>query len=325
MIKQYLSTNPYECLNIVYAPYKRYLVAFSGGKDSVAMVLHLLEIGVNKSQIELHHHDIDGYGDRVFDWPCTESYCRAFAAHFGLKIIFSYREGGIKREIYRQNEGLQSVWYDGKELKSKPGNSTRLKFPAVSKSLQTRWCSSTVKIDVLSRLIVDKYKSGNFLICTGERREESGNRNKYWELIKYRKFSKKRNAWQWRTIINWTEKQVWDIIERWKVQPHPCYMLGWSRCSCKQCIYSTSNTWATNNELDPNSVNVIGLIEKDINHTLYNGISIERKVQKGTSFLVPENVNRWKEEALGEFVSPIIVDKWVLPQGAFSKEKAGSV
>lgn len=42
-----------------------YIVAFSGGKDSVAMVLHLLEIGVPKESIHLHHHDVDGGGKNL--------------------------------------------------------------------------------------------------------------------------------------------------------------------------------------------------------------------------------------------------------------------
>lgn len=42
------------------AEYDRIAVAFSGGKDSVASVLHLLDLGINPSRIELHHHRVDG-------------------------------------------------------------------------------------------------------------------------------------------------------------------------------------------------------------------------------------------------------------------------
>lgn len=55
--------------------YDRYVVAFSGGKDSLACLLHLLECGVDRSKIELHHHLVDGReGSTLFDWPVTESY-----------------------------------------------------------------------------------------------------------------------------------------------------------------------------------------------------------------------------------------------------------
>lgn len=61
------------------AGYDRFVVAFSGGKDSVALVLHLIELGIPRDKIELHHHDIDGHGPTFMDWDITPAYCRAFA------------------------------------------------------------------------------------------------------------------------------------------------------------------------------------------------------------------------------------------------------
>ena len=40
--------------------YDKYLVQFSGGKDSSAVFLYLLEEGVSLNKIELWHQDIDG-------------------------------------------------------------------------------------------------------------------------------------------------------------------------------------------------------------------------------------------------------------------------
>ena len=40
--------------------YDHFVVGFSGGKDSLAAVLHLLELGVPKERIELAHHLVDG-------------------------------------------------------------------------------------------------------------------------------------------------------------------------------------------------------------------------------------------------------------------------
>lgn len=310
---------------------KTYLVAFSGGKDSIAMVLHLLESGVPKENIHLHHHEVDGGAQNLWDWACTTSYCQAFADALGLQLFFSYREGGIDREMYRQNEGLQDVLFQSQcgggyeRLKSKEGNSTRLKFPAIAADLRTRWCSSCVKIDVLRRVIPAMYKEGEFIICTGERRQESANRAKYNETEPHICTNKKRNVTAWRIVIDWTEEQVWAIIKRWKIQPHPCYMLGYSRCSCQTCIFGSDNIWASNAELSPEKVEAIAQRESDFGFTLYNGMTIFEKCNRGKSFLTYENVARWAAEALGEFVSPIFVENWTLPQGAFATEKAGSV
>lgn len=314
-----------------------FLVTYSGGKDSTAQVLHLLEEGIPKNRIILHHHDVDGHGNNEWDWPCTPSYCEAFARALDIPLLFSYREGGIAREIDREDEGLQDVLYQREpggefyRLASRPGSSVRKKFPAVVADLRTRWCSSVVKIDVLSRVVANHpdYSHGTFVICTGERRQESAGRAKYLEMELYRSNSKQRRAWQWRPIIDWTEDEVWDIMNRWKIQPHPAYELGWGRCSCATCIFSSPSTWASLYELDPVRVKTFFATEKRLGHTLYHGkngpITLEDWVARGKSFIDPAMKERWASEALSQFVSPIFVDDWKLPQGAFSHEISGSV
>ncbi|GEP97674.1 hypothetical protein CCY01nite_39340 [Chitinophaga cymbidii] len=40
--------------------YDYYLIMFSGGKDSTACLLHLLDLGIPKHRIELWHQLMDG-------------------------------------------------------------------------------------------------------------------------------------------------------------------------------------------------------------------------------------------------------------------------
>lgn len=55
--------------------YDLIVVLISGGKDSVACYLKLLELGVPKERIEFWHHDIDGgHPSRRMDWKCTQNY-----------------------------------------------------------------------------------------------------------------------------------------------------------------------------------------------------------------------------------------------------------
>lgn len=383
------------------------VIAFSGGKDSVAMVLHALyDLKIPKERIELWHHDIDGHGEALFDWACTPSYCRAFAEAFGLRLITSYRSGGILREMYRQNEPGQDIYYqqepDGEylQLKSRGWDSdknTRLKFPAVEADLMKRWCSAVAKIDVMSKVVNNwsKYDNCNMVIMTGERRQESNKRKGYKEVEKSRNEGKTRRALQWRPIIDWMETDVWAIIEKYKVQPHPCYELGWGRCSCQLCIFSKANTWASINEISPEKVFRIAQIEQDLkeksealveaetanpalikmkkddNGNLFPSPHVsmpylygddvkeealipaktvekdgkvrrykervgmvktgkkmsiyEARVDNGISFITETNKERWLAEANGEFVSPIFVEKWIQPQGAYSTEENGAV
>lgn len=307
------------------------LVAFSGGKDSIALVLRLLDLGVNKNRIHLHHHDVDGQGEKLFDWACTESYCKAFAAAFGLKLFFSFRKGGIARAIYRKEEPNQDVYYqrevDGEFICiPSPAKyiNTQLKFPAMSSDMNVRWCSSKVKIDVLRAAIAaNPMYSGKILVLTGERRGESTARSKYDEFELHKTNGLKRTARGWRMIIDMTEAEVWDLIKRYKVNPHPCYFLNWSRCSCQLCIFSSANIWATTNLINPEKVDRIDEIEKDINFTMYSKQSIRDKVNAGTPFANLDPY--WVAQANGEFTAPIFVDDWSLPCGAFKTESAGAI
>lgn len=129
--------------------YDRFVVFFSGGKDSVACVLALLDAGVDPERIELHHHIIDGReGSDLFDWPVTEAYCEAFAKAMGLRIFFSWKVGGFEREMLRNKQKTAPIAWeteDGRvEMSGGDGGKegTRRRFPQVSADLRVRWCSA---------------------------------------------------------------------------------------------------------------------------------------------------------------------------------------
>lgn len=324
-------------VNFGKQPTTKWIVAFSGGKDSVAMVLHILfDLNIPKSQVELWHHDVDGGGANLWDWVCTPDYCKAFAKAFDLPILFSWRVGGITREIYRNDEHIQNVQYeniDGEVITlqsdTKRATSTRGKFPGVNKDLTIRWCSATVKIMVMSRVITNdaRFKNSNVIICTGERRAESVARSKYKEVELYPATTKKRTAYTYRTIIDWSDEQVWDIMRRHNVQPHPAYVLGWGRCSCQTCIFNGKDVWATIAEISPEKIDAIEGIESDIKFTLYDKTPIREKANQGTSFLAllpQDRAAYWVRQATVEYNAPIIIDNWELPLGANSTESAGA-
>ena len=90
-------------------------------------------------------------------------------------------------------------------------------------------------------------KNTKILIVSGERRGESRGRAKYNEMEIHRTNAEKRShriVHQWRPMINYSEKDVWEVIKRHKANPHPCYRAGWNRCSCAQCIFSTPELFA---------------------------------------------------------------------------------
>ena len=370
-----INTQRTTLLNWIKAPENnvKVLIAFSGGKDSVAMVLKALFIDkIPPEQIELHHHKVDGdTEDYIWDWACTDSYCQAFAKHFNIPILFSFSEGGITKTIFRENEPRQDMFWQDEEngaYKSRPAlkiKKTQLKFPAVQNDLDKRWCSSVAKIEVMSAMLNNSIKfskDANIVVFTGERRLESKNRAKYNEIevMKNTAPTLNRNVLVWRSVIDYTENTIWDMYEKHKIQPHPCYVLGWSRCSCQLCIFNADDTWASANDISPSKVAKIADIEKKLKEknsplpSLYNAYErvpfdppqfiksgknqgkekltngrkleniYEAKVNKGKSFVTPENKKRWAYEANNKFVSPIIVDTWERPVGADSILNCGA-
>lgn len=84
--------------------YQKYIVSFSGGKDSTALLLFLLDNGVPRERIELWHQEIDGRSKNLFDWEVTPDYCRKVGEAFGIPVYFQWKVGGFQREMLRKNE-----------------------------------------------------------------------------------------------------------------------------------------------------------------------------------------------------------------------------
>lgn len=249
--------------------------------------------------------------------------------------------GGILGELMREDSLTKDVFFevvDDNDKKrmirletTRGKKSTRLKFPAMSASLQSRWCSSSAKIDPYRRTLNNdpKYLNKKILVITGERREESSNRAKYAEAELHTCNSRKKLVHSWRPIIDWSEEQVWNIIKRWNIQPHPAYMLGWSRTSCFGCIFSSPDQWAMMRYISEERFNKLAAKETEINHTIHNGMTLSEKADKGNLDLLPtgEELEYWKEKALNRnfTVDDIVTDNWTLPRGAFRGCSGGPV
>ena len=320
------------------ASYDHFLVAFSGGKDSLAMTLDLLDrlddLGIPRSRVELCHHDVDGGGEHFMDWPVTPAYCRAVADELGLPIYFSYRAGGILGEMNRNDSPTAPVVFQepsglNRMVGGKGPNGTRGKFPQVSPNLAVRWCSSAVKIDVFSVMINNQARFHNkrILVLTGERAQESSSRANYEQFETHRCDSarKNRRVDQWRSIHSWREEQVWEIIQRHGIVPHVAYQLGWGRLSCRTCIFGNANQWATIRAAYPLHFLKISAREAQTGFTIQRKFSVVELADRGTPYAAalsqPELV------ALGdahEWRGPIRVspDTWKLPAGAYG-ESAG--
>jgi 3'-phosphoadenosine 5'-phosphosulfate sulfotransferase (PAPS reductase)/FAD synthetase len=308
--------------------YDRVVVMFSGGKDSVACVLRLLELGCPKEKLELWHHDIDGReGRKLMDWPVTPAYCQAVADALELPLRFSWKVGGFEGEMMREDTPTAATRFelaDGTvgETGGKGKAGTRLQFPQVAADLRVRWCSAYLKIDVADKAICNdpRLKSGRFLVVTGERREESGPRSRYAEVELHRASNKSRMVHHWRAVIDMGENEIWDMIKAAGVVPHPCYRLGWSRASCAFCIFGNANQWASARDVLPEGFENVAELEELFEKTIHRTKSVRELADAGESYLADDVDAEALAQARGEtYDAPVLVDpsEWTLPSGAF--------
>lgn len=312
--------------------YDKYIIAFSGGKDSIACFLYLLQLGIPVEDIELWHHDIDGRGDVFMDWECTPAYCQAFAAAFGVKLYFSWKHGGFKGEMLRENQLTAPIFYEDEfyNIHTVGGTrgklSTRRKFPQVTPDLSQRWCSAYLKIDVGSAALRNqpRFNNSRTLFISGERGEESAARARYAEFeidrADCRGGKLKRHVDRWRPIKDWTEQQVWEIIERHKVRCHPAYYLGWSRVSCKFCIFGNADQFASAFFISPFEGNQISNYESEFNTSIKRTGPLASLIAKGRRYKGTNNTKLVREALSLKYTQSIILpktEKWALPAGAY--------
>ena len=345
--------------------YDLVIVLISGGKDSIACYYKLLELGVPKSKIEFWHHDIDGgHPSRTMDWRCTANYIRSFAEAEQIPLRVSWRKNGFFGELYRigASELIEYVDPETGEIYQCPPSKKymecqklkvaaisemenklaefgyRMKFPMKSGDLSRRWCSAYLKIMVADTVLrnmnsvaanlTKTRKDIKLLIVSGERRGESVGRSKYNEIEIHRTnaVSKHhRTVHQWRPVIDYSERDIWEVLKRHKVNPHPCYRAGWNRCSCAMCIFSTPQLFAGIRELYPKEYALLCQDEKVLGFTLDNHCDLETYIGSADSCVYHDDKEAIQSLLTGEFPveSVYVKDKWKYPAGAFHGAAGG--
>jgi len=322
--------------------YDAIVICMSAGKDSLACLLHLFDQGVDRSKIELWHHRVDGHpseGSSLMDWPCVDDYSAKLASNYGLPIYYSWLEGGFEAEMLKENsisrphkvetpDGILTLERD--PMRSKIA--TRRKFPQVSPSLTTRWCSSALKIDPGRRALNNqaRFNGKRVLFITGERRQESASRSKYFQLEPHacdrRNGRTARVVDAWRPVLEWDEERVWDALRRHLVIPPVPYRLGWSRSSCQTCIYNTPRIWATIRRYFPEKLAPIARYEADFGVTISRSKrSVIHIAQEARPFEITD-LEALQQAMTSEYTLPILATTpadWKLPPGAFAKEGCG--
>lgn len=312
-----------------------------------------------------HHDIDGQHPTRRMDWYPTHSYVKAFGEAVGSLVKFSWRVNGFFGEVYREGstqpvvfeavDGLKTVypkaWTRTQELTAAITTAElnddmdaldaaraelhtlgkRLKFPAKAASLATRWCSAYLKIMVGDTIIAnldETKKDAKILLVSGERRGESANRAKYNEMELHGTNAQARNkrlVHHWRPVIDYHEGDVWEILKRWNINPHPCYRAGWNRCSCAACIFSSPSHFKGFQEVYPDRFEELRQDERKLGFTLDNKKDLGEFVEGATSCLYEGDVAALDQLKSGAFTAGevFVLGPWRYPAGAFHGSEGG--
>lgn len=265
---------------------------------------------------------------------CTEDMEEALK-QYGYRMKFPAKSGDLSRRwcsAYLKISVADSVIsnLDRLDQLGELGGK-RLKFPAKGGTHQGRWCSGSLKAAVQDSVTsnLDKTKENvKVLIVSGERRGESAGRAMYNEMEVHRTNAEKKShriVHQWRPVIDYSEKDIWEVLKRHNVNPHPCYRAGWNRCSCAQCIFSTPKLFAGIRELYPEEYAALKQDEHILGFTLDNKCDLDTFVGDAKSCVYYGDARAIHNLITGEFTSDDVFVKgeWRYPIGAFHGAEGG--
>lgn len=190
----------------------------SGGKDSQAMLIKLLEI-VPTAQLIVVHASLG-----IIEWPGALELAQNQAGESDLPFIVARANKTFFEMVERRFESRP-------EVPSWPSSSTRQ-------------CTSDLKRGPIQREVRRYAKANGFktiVNCLGLRAQESPGRAKR-QVFSKMGISNSVNTWyEWLPVHELLTEQVFSTIRLAGQEPHYAYALGNERLSCVFCIMASRN------------------------------------------------------------------------------------
>lgn len=229
------------------------VVSLSGGGDSAAAYLHLLESGVFESVVKGGGRVVRVFSDTGWELPETYGYLDLLADRFGpidrvalwvpgpdeappqgyahLTPAWSTTKGADNGVMHPDR------WAYAKQIEARLGRYcplARLMFQwRKVPSVRRRWCTDDTKarpvVDFLSTL-------SNPVNAVGVRADESVKRGQ----LTAAEWSDSYDAYVWRPIFGLTKADVRQLHARHGLPPNPLYItgVGAGRVGCAPCVFS---------------------------------------------------------------------------------------
>lgn len=224
-----------------------FVVNHSGGKDSQAMFIKLLEV-IPADQLLVVHASL---GD--VEWKGALELAEAQAAAAGVPFIVARAQKSFLEMVERRF-------------------ATRPEVPSWP-SASHRQCTSDLKRGPIEREIRRYMKERGLLkivSCTGIRAQESASRAKVNVFHQNRLNSVAGRAWfDWAPIHAMTTVEVFATIAAAGQEPHPAYAAGNQRLSCVFCIMGSKNDLALGAKHNPDLFTRYVELEERTGYTMH--------------------------------------------------------
>lgn len=231
------------------------VVSVSGGKDSTAMCLNLIEQGYSTSDFR-----------RVFADTGWEDASTYEYLHYLEKTVGPIER--IKLETPVVEEYRTSIEYIEHMLGFESAMVRQVyKQKCLPNGFQ-KWCTRLLKIKPFKQFFDSLEADAVNLV--GIRKEESARRSKMeeWE------YNDQFDCWTHRPLLDWTEQDVIDIHHRFNVLPNQLYLNGFSRVGCYPCVFSNKSELK---HIGEQRIKIIEIMERDIGATLFKPLNEQTK------------------------------------------------
>jgi 3'-phosphoadenosine 5'-phosphosulfate sulfotransferase (PAPS reductase)/FAD synthetase len=201
------------------------VLSVSGGKDSAAASLHLMEQGIEHVRV---------FADTQWEHPDTLAYIRGPLTDKIGPIV---------------------------EVRSELGFADLVRKKRIFPDRTKRFCTTELKMKPIKRFIdslVDQYEE-DILNVVGIRADESEARSKLSET----EWSDFFDCDVWRPLIKWTLEDVIAIHKRHGLMPNPLYLKGALRVGCWPCIHARKEEIRLVAEISPERIDEIRALEKE--------------------------------------------------------------
>lgn len=209
------------------------VVSVSGGKDSTALILALLE-AVDRGEIPRHLIRF-AFADTGWEAPETYAYLDYLRTTLKIEIAVVGVEGGMR---------------------------ARIAHYAAFPGRHGRWCTRELKLEPLrayhDRLIEET--GVDTISAMGIRASESDHRAKMLDWADEPEGYRSWGGYVWRPLLQWSVEDVLAIHNHHGVKVNPLYQRGHNRVGCWPCIYWGKEDIAL---LPPTRVSDIRQLESD--------------------------------------------------------------